>query len=98
MVAGLAPRGSAGFVAGARVGDEVSLEINPLLAGRSLHGIVQGDSVPQQFIPMLAGRLASGELPLDKLVRHYPLSEIGRAAADASAGRTIKPVLTMPGV
>lgn len=95
-VAGLAPRGSAGFVGGGRAGDEVALEINPLLAGRSLQGIVQGDAVPQQFIPMLVERHRNGELPLEKLIRHYPLDEINTAAADAGAGRAIKPVLTMP--
>ena len=95
-VAGLAPRGSAGFVGGARAGDQVSLEINPLLAGRSLQGIVQGDSSPAQFIPLLAERYRNGLLPLERLVRHYPLAGINEAAADASAGRTIKPVLAMP--
>ncbi len=96
VVAGLAPRGSAAFVGGARAGDEVSLEINPLLAGRSLRGVLQGDSQPHRFIPMLVERLRAGQLPLAKLIRSYPLSEINRAAADASAGRTIKPVLAMP--
>jgi aryl-alcohol dehydrogenase len=94
-VAGLAPRGTAAFVGGARVGDEVSLEINPLLAGRSLQGVVQGDSVPQEFIRLLVDRVRGGELPLEKLIRRYPLAEINVAAADAAAGRAIKPVLTM---
>jgi aryl-alcohol dehydrogenase len=94
-VTGLAPRGSAGFVGGGRAGDELSLEINPLLAGRSLQGIVQGDAVPRRFIPMLVERYRSGELPLERLVSNYPLEQINRAAADAQAGRCIKPVLTM---
>jgi aryl-alcohol dehydrogenase len=95
-VAGLAPRGAAGFVGGGRAGDELRLEINPLLAGRSLQGIVQGDAVPQRFIPMLVERYRSGQLPLERLITRYRLAEINQAAADAAAGRAIKPVLTMP--
>jgi aryl-alcohol dehydrogenase len=94
-VSGLAPRGSCAFVGGGRAGDEVAIEINPMLAGRSLQGVIQGDSVPQEMIPMLARRVGSGELPLARLVSFYPLSEINAAASDAHAGRTIKPVLRM---
>ena len=95
-VATLAPRGSAAFVGGARAGDTVAIEVNPLLAGRSLQGIVQGDAVPQQFIPMLTERFRRGELPLERLISHYPLTAINQALADAEAGLAIKPVLTMP--
>jgi aryl-alcohol dehydrogenase len=95
VVTGLAPRGRAAFVGGARAGDEVSLEINPLLAGRSLEGVVQGDSDPQTFIPMLVDRIRTNQLPLERLIRRYPLFEINRAAADSASGVAIKPVLTM---
>ncbi|HET9093569.1 MAG TPA: NAD(P)-dependent alcohol dehydrogenase [Solirubrobacteraceae bacterium] len=96
MVSGLAPRGRAGFVGGARAGEVVSLEIDRLLAGRSLRGIIQGDAMPQRLIPALAERVRNGQLPLPRLVTRYPLEEINLAAADAACGRTVKPVLTMP--
>lgn len=56
-----------------RAGDKLELEINQLLAGRSLEGIVQGDSDPQQLIPMLVDKVRHDELPLDKLITEYPL-------------------------
>jgi aryl-alcohol dehydrogenase len=95
-VQSLATRGSAAFVGGARSGDEVSLEINPLLAGRSLQGIVQGDSDPQQLIPMLVDKIRHNQLPIDRLISRYPFEQINEAAKDTSAGRAIKAVVVMP--
>jgi aryl-alcohol dehydrogenase len=57
---------------------------------------VQGDSRPREFIPHLVDLFMAGRMPLDRLVNRYPLSEINRAAADATSGATIKPVLLMP--
>ena len=95
-VGGLASPGVALFVGGARAGDTVMFEVNQLLPGRTVQGTVQGDAVPQEFIPMLARRIKSGELPIQRLISHYPLDKINVAAADASAGSVIKPVLVMP--
>jgi aryl-alcohol dehydrogenase len=95
-VQSLAIRGSAAFVGGARSGDEVSLEINQLLAGRSLQGAVQGDSDPQQLIPFLVNKIRHLHLPIQRLITEYPLAQINEAAKDAAAGKTIKPVLVMP--
>jgi aryl-alcohol dehydrogenase len=95
-VMSLAIRGSAAFVGGARAGDEVSLEINTLIAGRSLQGIVQGDSDPQQLIPFLVDKIRHLHLPIHRLISQYPLEQISEAARDAAAGRAIKPVLVMP--
>ena len=39
-------------------------------------------------------RLLRGRFPFDRLVRIYPLEEVGTAIADSLAGTTIKPVLT----
>jgi aryl-alcohol dehydrogenase len=36
----------------------------------------------------------AGELPLDQIVRRYPLSEINTAFADAERGNVVKPVIT----
>ena len=37
--------------------------------------------------------MAAGALPLERLVRTFPLSEINAAAASAERGETVKPVL-----
>ncbi|RLU89251.1 alcohol dehydrogenase [Streptomyces griseocarneus] len=61
--------------------------------GRTIHGVSQGDSTPAEFIPQLVAHHRAGRFPIDRLIRSYPLAEIGRAVADAKAGRTVKPVL-----
>jgi aryl-alcohol dehydrogenase len=38
----------------------------------------------------------AGQLPLDRLITRYEFAEINRAAADATSGATIKPVLMLP--
>lgn len=46
------------------------------------------------MIPYLADLIASGRLPVNTLVRTYPLADIETAASDMANGRVIKPVLT----
>ena len=36
----------------------------------------------------------TGQFPLDRLVTRYDFTDINRAAADATSGTTIKPVLS----
>ncbi|WP_030513842.1 NAD(P)-dependent alcohol dehydrogenase [Nocardia sp. NRRL WC-3656] len=65
-----------------------------VLGGKTIHGCLEGDAVPQRFIPQLLQLYTAGRLPLDRLVRSYPSTEIGTALADHHAGRVVKPVLT----
>jgi aryl-alcohol dehydrogenase len=81
----------------ARYGTEVSFEMPVLQAGRTVRGVIQGDSRPEAFIPHLVDLFATGRFPIDRLVTFYEFVEINRAAADAVASTTIKPVLRMPG-
>ena len=37
-----------------------------------------------------------GRFPLDWLITRYPFADINPAAADATSGATIKPVLHLP--
>ena len=67
-----------------------------LAKGRSIRAIVEGHSVPGVFIPRLVSFWRAGLLPLERLVRTFPLSAINEAAASAQRGDTIKPVL-IPG-
>src|SRR3954452_8642280 len=49
----LAPLGTAALIGGAPQGTEATIDMNTLLFGRTVRGIVQGDSIPQLFIPRL---------------------------------------------
>jgi aryl-alcohol dehydrogenase len=81
----LAPHGTACLVGSAGAGVEVHLEMRTLQQGRSVRGCVQGDSEVQTFLPR--------QLPIERLVRHYPHAAINDAVADMLAGTTIKAVL-----
>jgi aryl-alcohol dehydrogenase len=84
------------LVGSARAGTEVTFEMPWLQGGRTVRGVIQGDSRPRDFIPRLVNLFIEGRFPLDRLVTRYPLADINRAAADATSGATIKPVLQMP--
>jgi len=91
------PGGTVALVGAPPGGVEVSLDVNMVLAkGRSIRAIVEGHSVPGVFIPRLVSFWRAGLLPLERLVRTFPLSAINEAAASAQRGDTIKPVL-IPG-
>jgi aryl-alcohol dehydrogenase len=63
--------------------------------GRVVRGVIQGESHPQEFIPKLVDLLLEGKMPVDRMMRFYPLTDINRAVADSSSGATVKPVLRM---
>lgn len=75
-----------------------NLSINPrelVFGGRVLRGTVEGDADPRTFIPQMIDYYRKGKLPLEKLVRTYPFTDINQALADLSSGAAIKPVLQM---
>lgn len=74
-------------------GTELSIDISAFLVGRKIVGVTEGDSEPLTLIPALADLYRQGRLPLEKLVTTYRFDEINKAAEDAKAGTTIKPVL-----
>ncbi|WP_067687273.1 NAD(P)-dependent alcohol dehydrogenase [Nocardia jejuensis] len=65
-----------------------------VLSGITIRGCLEGDANPHRFIPELLALHGDGRLPLDRLVRTYPHTEINAALADHRAGLTVKPVLT----
>jgi aryl-alcohol dehydrogenase len=89
----LAPRGTACLVGSARAGVEVPLETRALQQGRIVRGCIQGDSDVRTFLPRLIALYCAGQLPIERLVRHYPHAAINDAVADMLAGTTIKAVL-----
>ncbi len=77
-------------------GTEVSLNMTPLLFGRTVRGIRQGESISDTFIPQLIDLYMQGRFPFDRLIEFYSLSQINQAAEDTGNGTAIKPVLRMP--
>ena len=72
---------------------EITLDMEFLMNGRSVRGILEGDAVPDIFIPRLVRLHDQGKLPFSDLVTFYRLDEINTAVADMEQGRVIKPVL-----
>jgi len=85
--------GVCGLVGAAPMGTEVTFDMNSIMFGRTLKGIIEGDSIPDQFIPQLVALYLDGKFPLQKLVSYYPLREINQAVQDVEQGRVVKPVL-----
>ncbi len=95
-VDGLRSLGTCILVGSARAGTEVSFEMPWLQGGRTVRGVIQGDSRPRDFIPRLVDLFMAGRMPLDRLITCYDFTEINGAAAEATSGAAIKPVLLLP--
>jgi aryl-alcohol dehydrogenase len=74
-------------------GTEVALDMDKLMNGRTVKGIVAGDSVPDLFIPSLIELYRQGRFPFDRFITYYPLDEINKASEDMEKGKALKPVL-----
>jgi aryl-alcohol dehydrogenase len=76
-------------------GTEVCLDMDLLMNGRTVRGIIEGDATPDLFIPKLIELYLQGRFPFDQLITFYPFAEINQAVKDMEAGRVIKPVLRL---
>lgn len=85
--------GVCGIIGVAPLGTEVAFDMNGLLFGRTVRGIIEGDSVPDIFIPQLVALWQQGRFPFDKLIRKFPLSAIDEAAHLSEKGEVLKAVL-----
>ena len=85
--------GTTVLVGAAAPGTEYALEATSILSGRRLVGATMGRSNPRVFIPELVAMFRRGELPMETIVRTYPLAEIDAAMAAAASGEVIKPVV-----
>lgn len=86
-------RGQCGIMGATPLGTGMTLDMNSILFGRSVFGIIEGDSIPDIFIPKLVDLFLDGRFPIDQLVSFYPLNEINTAVKDILAGKSIKPIL-----
>lgn len=66
-------------------------------AGNTIKAIIEGDSDPDTFLPELVELFKTGQLPIDRLITTYKLSEINTAIEDQHAGRCVKAVLIPDG-
>jgi aryl-alcohol dehydrogenase len=89
----LAMTGVCGLIGVAPFGVEVSLDMQTILNGRTVRGIVEGDSIPDIFIPQLIELYKLGRFPFDRMIKFYPFDQINQAADDSEKGRTLKAVL-----
>ncbi|WP_227981619.1 NAD(P)-dependent alcohol dehydrogenase [Nocardia spumae] len=95
LAGAVAALGTGGTVAVVGLGSGVPpIDIRDIvLGGKTVRGCLEGDANPREFIPWLLAQYTAGLLPLDRLVRRYPHTDIDTALADQRAGRTVKPVL-----
>ena len=89
----LSVSGTCALVGAAAMGTEVRLDMNSIMFGRTVVGVIEGDSIPDQFIPKLVDLFQQGRFPIDQLITFYPLADIQSAVTDMENGKVIKPVL-----
>lgn len=89
--------GICGVIGVAPLGTEVTLDMNGLLFGRTVRGIIEGDSIPDIFIPRLIALWKQGRFPFDRLIRFFRLDEIEDAVSASASGEVLKPVLLPSG-
>jgi aryl-alcohol dehydrogenase len=89
----LAVPGVCGLVGAAPLGTEVTLDMNNIMFGRTVTGIIEGQAVPDIFIPRLIDLYRQGRLPLEKFIRYYGLDDINQAVGDSENGRVVKAVV-----
>lgn len=85
--------GVCALVGAAPMGAEVTLDMNSIMFGRSVVGVIEGESVADDFIPRLVELYTQGRFPIDKLVTFYSFDEIQQAINDSENGKVIKAIL-----
>ncbi|MGI4829395.1 MAG: NAD(P)-dependent alcohol dehydrogenase [Janthinobacterium lividum] len=85
--------GTCGIIGVAPLGTELVLDMNGVLFGRTVRGIIEGDSIPDLFIPQLIELWRQGRFPFERLIRKYRLSDVEQAASDSHSGKVLKAVL-----
>jgi aryl-alcohol dehydrogenase len=85
--------GICGIMGVSRLGTEITLDMNSILFGRTVRGIIEGDSLADEFIPKLIDLFKQGRFPFDKLIKAYPFVDIQKAVEAAESGKVVKAVL-----
>jgi len=87
--------GVCGLIGVVAPGTEATLNIDLIMNGRTVKGIIEGDSIPDQFIPRLIEFYKQGRFPFDRLITFYPFDDINKAVEDIEKGLVIKPILRL---
>jgi aryl-alcohol dehydrogenase len=89
----LAMGGVCGLIGVAPAGVEAKLDMQTVLDGKTIKGVVEGDCIPDVFIPQLIDLYKQGRFPFDRLIKFYSLDQINEAAHDSEKGITLKAVM-----
>jgi aryl-alcohol dehydrogenase len=76
-------------------GTKVELDMDLIMNGRTVKGILGGDAIADLFIPKLIELYLNGRFPFDKMLAFYPFADINKAVKDMEACKVVKPVLKM---
>ncbi len=88
--------GETAVVGGAKLGTEFSLDMNNMMLGRKLRGVIEGSSTPQVFIPQLIAMREAGLFPFERLCTFYDFDQINQAVEETEvSGNAIKAILKM---
>jgi len=87
--------GVCGLVGVVAPGTEVTLNMDLIMNGRTIRGVIEGDAIPDLFIPKLIELYKQGRFPFDRMITFYPFEDINKAVEDMEKGRVIKPVLKL---
>lgn len=89
-------KGTVAYVGAPPMGTGFNVDMNTLVGtGRTIRGVIEGDAVPSVFIPQMIDYYRRGQLPLEKLITHFPFDQINDAVEAAEGGKVVKAVLTM---
>jgi aryl-alcohol dehydrogenase len=96
-IACLIPPGWCAQVGVTPAGAQLPLELDQVIFGRGIRGVIMGEARVHNFIPYLANLYRDGRLPFDRFVRFYDFADIDQAVHDSAVtGEVIKPILRMP--
>ena len=87
--------GTCGLIGAAPMGVEASIDMNTILFGRTLRGIIEGNAVPHEFIPKLIDLYLAGQFPIDKMVTYYDFNDLNQAIEDMENGKVLKGIVKM---
>jgi aryl-alcohol dehydrogenase len=90
----LGPKGVFGIVGIPPAGTPMPGDLGTVLTfGQTVRGIIEGDSDPDVFLPELMVHWREGRLPLEKLIKTFPLAQINAAVTAQHHGDCVKVVL-----
>ncbi|MEY4250168.1 MAG: hypothetical protein RJA87_1801 [Pseudomonadota bacterium] len=90
----LGPKGVFGIVGIPPAGTPMPGDLGTVLTfGQTVRGIIEGDSDPDVFLPELMTHWREGRLPLERLIKTFPLDQINEAVVAQHHGDCVKVVL-----